>query len=89
MSKPISLQQAIAGDYCCLTGYVELSRARGQTPLSCAQFYDLPPRTVYDAFRAVETGARTCQRCQDCLRPLIPEVRAHYEAERKRKKALE
>lgn len=89
MTKPQSLPQQIEGDYCCVTGYVEVCRARGQGAASCAEHLGLPARTVQDYFRAVDNGTRSCRRLPDCMRPLCLEIHQAYLRDKAKKKDLE
>lgn len=63
-------------DYCCPYGYLELCRARKETPKGMADFSGIPLGVIWARYRDVQDGKITCARKKDCMKPLIDSLKA-------------
>ncbi len=60
--------------YCCLHGYLELCRRRGETPVSMGENIGLPAHTIRHHYRQSKKGKRVCENKPDCLCAVINEL---------------
>lgn len=69
------LDAKIANDeYCCMWGYLELCRARGERPRDMAKTVGLHRYTIYYHYRKLAAGDYSCPGRGACLRPVIEEL---------------
>lgn len=66
--------------YCCLKGYLELCRARGQKATDMAPYIGISEHTLWYHYRRLDAGKMTCKRFSDCLKPVIDEISAQSKA---------
>jgi len=60
--------------YCCVYGYLELCRARNETPTGMGENIGLPAHTIRHNYRCLKKGNRACANKPDCLKPTIEEI---------------
>jgi hypothetical protein len=61
--------------YCCVYGYLNLCRARGETPATMGEYIGLPAHTIRHHYRCEKEGKRSCENKPDCLAPVIAEIK--------------
>ena len=66
--------------YCCLKGYLELCRARGQNSVDMGRFIGISEHTLWYHYRRLDAGKMTCKRFADCLQPVIKEIQDEKKA---------
>lgn len=64
----------IEGDYCCMKGYLDLCKARGQTHFSMAVFLGVRRRTVTYHYQKLRAGEYVCPGGEGCLREVIEAI---------------
>lgn len=62
--------------YCCVWGFLNLCKARGQTPSTMMPFLGLSRLTFYHHNRKLQNGLYTCEGKPDCLKETIEQIRA-------------
>lgn len=60
--------------YCCLHGYLELCKRRGESPTSMGANLGVLPHTIRHHYRQSKKGRRACQNKPDCLCAVINEL---------------
>ena len=60
--------------YCCIYGYLNLCRARGETKKSMASWLGVSFWTIKDHYKLLRRGVHTCQKYSECLRPVIEDI---------------
>ena len=60
--------------YCCLKGYLELCRLRGETPKGMGENLDVSAWRIQYHYRLMKQGKHVCQNKGDCLKPIIAEL---------------
>lgn len=61
--------------YCCPKGYLELCQARGETPINMAINLEMSAATIWYHYRQLREGKLVCANREDCLKPLIKDVK--------------
>jgi len=61
--------------YCCVWGFLNLCKARGQTPSTMMPFLGLSRLTFYHHNRKLKNGLYSCEGKPDCLKDAIAEIR--------------
>jgi hypothetical protein len=61
--------------YCCVAGYLELCKARGETVKGMAETAGITADAIWYHLRNLKCGKTTCLGRSDCLRPIIEEIK--------------
>lgn len=62
--------------YCCLSGYLRLCKARGETSIGMAENIGVSKFTIWHHERRLRDGKISCQKRGDCLCNIIQEIEA-------------
>lgn len=60
--------------YCCVSGYLRLCHARGESRKAMCENLSLKPWTLAHNYQKLAQGDHACMRHADCLEPIINEL---------------
>jgi hypothetical protein len=61
-------------EYCCMAGYLNLCRARGERVVDMAENFSVSPLTIWSHYRKLALGKHVCKNKKGCLAPIISEL---------------
>lgn len=73
MSKAQLRPKILNEGYCCIYGYLNLCKARGETIKSMAAFLGVNKSVLWDCTRK-KGKKHVCQQTSECLQPIILEI---------------
>ena len=71
----VILPKIYSEGYCCMYGYLELCKARGETSNGMAENLGIKPHTLRHHYRQLKKGECTCEGKTDCMKALLEEIK--------------